>query len=80
MQDLLDGGTYIEKRLLEEEASVTIEDVTIKNSSSINNKLTFNDHVSKLCQKAKQKIHALARASNCMSKEKLIIFMYFSPL
>ena len=79
MQYLLDGGAYIEKRLLEE-ASVTIEEITIKNSSSINNKLTFNDHVSKLCQKAKQKIHALARASNCISKEKLRILMDFSPL
>ena len=48
MQYLLDGGAYIEKRLLEE-ASVRIEEITIKNSSSINNKLTFNDHVSKLC-------------------------------
>ena len=45
-----------------EEASITIEDTTIKNSSSkkllgvlTDNKLTFNDHVSKLCEKVSQK-------------------------
>ena len=41
----------------------------------INNQLIFSDHVSKLCEKASQNINALARASNCMSKEKLRILM-----
>lgn len=67
----------------------TSEDTTIKNSSSkklpgvlINDKLTFNDHVSKLCQKASQKVHALVRVSNFMSEEKLRILMnaFFTSL
>lgn len=67
----------------------TFEDTTIKNSSSkklpgvlINDKLTFNDHVSKLCQKASQKVHALVRVSNFMSEEKLRILMnaFFTSL
>ena len=58
-----------------------IEDTTITNRSKklpgilIDNKLTFNDHASKLCKNASQKIHALAPASNYMSKEKLKILM-----
>ena len=65
------------------------EDTTIKNSSSkklprvlINDKLTFNDNFSKLCQKASQKIHALVRVSNFMSEEKLRILMnaFFTSL
>ena len=58
-----------------EETSITIEDTTIKNSSLktlpgvlIENKLIFNDHVCKLCEKTSKKIHALARVSNYMSK------------
>ena len=47
----------------------------------IDNKLTFNHHVSKLCEKVGQKIHVFARASNQMSKEKLRILMnaFFTP-
>ena len=37
----------------------------------IDNKLNFNEHISKLCKKVSQKIHALARISNFMSTEKL---------
>ena len=51
---------------------------TITNSKSekllgvtIDHKLTFNEHVSNLCNKANQKLHALARVSNYMTKEKL---------
>ena len=65
-----------------EETSIRIEETTIKNSSSkkllgvlIDNKLTFNYYVSKLCKEVSQEIHALVRASNCMSKEKLRILM-----
>ena len=65
-----------------EEASIIIEDTTITSSSYkkllgvlIDNKLTFNDHASKLGKKASQKIYALTRASNYTSKEKLRILM-----
>ena len=60
------------------EASVKIDDTDIKSSSSkkllgllIDNKLTFNKHVSKLCKKASNKLYALARISNYMTKGKL---------
>lgn len=59
----------------EKETSITIKDTTIKNSSFktlpgvlIENKLIFNDHVCKLCEKTSKKIHALAGVSNYMSK------------
>ena len=42
---------------------------------TIDNKLKFGEHVSKLCKKASQKIHALARISNFMSQDKLRIIM-----
>ena len=65
-----------------DEASIKIDDTDIKSSSSkkllgviIDNKLTFNEHVSKLCKKASNKLHALARISKYMTKDKLRIIM-----
>ena len=40
----------------------------------INNKLTFNEHVSKPCKKSSNKLHALARISKYMTKDKLKTF------
>ena len=65
-----------------DEASIKIDDTDIKSSSSkkllgviIDNKLTFNEHVSKLCKKASNKLHALARTSKYMTKDKLRTIM-----
>ena len=43
--------------------------------------LTFNEHVSKLCKKASQKLHAIARISNYLNKNKLRLIMnvFFCP-
>ena len=38
---------------------------------TIDNKLDFNEHVSKICNKASRKLHALARISNLMNPQKL---------
>ena len=46
----------------------------------IDNKLNFNEHISKLFKKVSQKIHALARISNFMSTEKLIFLFTMSIL
>ena len=53
---------------------VKIEDSQVFNSKSkkllgitIDNNLTFNEHVSHLCKKASQKLHALARVSGYMN-------------
>ena len=61
---------------------LNVEDEVIECSSSvkllgvtIDNKLNFDEHVSKLCKKASQKIHAFARISNFMSQDKLRIIM-----
>ena len=66
-----------------DEASIKIDDTDIKSSSSkkllgviIDNKLTFNEHVSKLCKKASNKLHALARISKYMTKDKLRTVIY----
>ena len=67
--------------------NITVDNQTIFNSSCENicginfdNKLKFNTHVIKLCNKASQKLHALARISNFLSinQKKLIInaFIY----
>ena len=42
---------------------------------NIDNFLTFNEHVSKLCKKASQKLHAIARISNHLNKKKLRLIM-----
>ena len=41
----------------------------------IDNKLNFHEHVSKLCKKGNQKLHALARISKYLSSDKLKIIM-----
>ena len=65
-----------------DEAFIKIDDTDIKSSSSkkllgalIDNKFTFNEHVSKLCKKASNKIHALARISKYVTKDKLRTIM-----
>ena len=65
-----------------DEASIKIDDTDVKSISSkkllgviIDNKLTFNEHVSKLSKKASNKLHALARISKYMTKGKLRIIM-----
>ena len=42
---------------------------------SIDNELKFNEHVSKLCKKASQKLHALSRVSPYMSENRRRIIM-----
>ena len=65
-----------------DEASIKINDNDIKSSSSkkllgvlVDNKLTSNEHVSKLCKKTRNKLHALARISKYMTKGKLKTIM-----
>ena len=41
----------------------------------LDNKLDFNDHITNICKKANSKLHALARVSNLMNKDKLRILM-----
>ena len=60
-----------------DETSIKIDDTYIKSSSSkkllgvlMDNKHTFNEHVSKLCLKASNKLHPLARISKYMTKDK----------
>ena len=55
----------VEKEVIECSYSVKLLGVTI------DNKLNFDEHVTKLCKKVSQEIHALARISNFMSQEKL---------
>ena len=42
---------------------------------TINNKLDFDQHTQRLCSKANQKLHALARISKYLCKDKLKIIM-----
>ena len=66
----------------QEEVSVELGDENIAGSTSvdvlgvkIDNNLNFNEHVSKLCKKGSQKLHALARISKHLSKDKLKLIM-----
>ena len=65
-----------------DEACITVDNNLIKASASvkllgvtIDNKLNFNEHVSKICKKVSTKLHALARVANYMSSEKLRVIM-----
>ena len=65
-----------------------MDDLILKTSKSkellrinIDHFLTFNEHVSKLCKKASQKLHTIARISSYLNKNKfiLIINAFFCP-
>ena len=65
-----------------EEVNLNLDDLITKNNKSekllginIDNFLTFNEHVSKICKKASQKLHAIARISSYLSKNKLRLVM-----
>ena len=62
----------------QDEVSANIEGEIIKGNASvkllgvhIDNKLDFNDHVSKLCKKATLKLYALSRVAHYMSTDNL---------
>ena len=61
-------------------ATVGNENITANDSVkllgvTIDNKLNFNEHVTKLCKKANHKYLALVRVSNHMSQEKMRLIM-----
>ena len=65
----------------QDNVSVTLGKETIKNSNSfeflgikIDVKLNFTEHVTDLCKKANQKLHALARISYYLNEDKLNFF------
>ena len=62
--------------------SVTLGNKTIEESNSvellvvnIDTNPNFNDHVTSLCKKANQKLHAMARISKYLNEDKLKILM-----
>ena len=65
----------------DQNVSVKVEKFEFSNTVSekllgvaIDNKLTFKPHVTNLCKKASQKLHALSRVSNYMNlKQKMVI-------
>ena len=59
----------VEEEVIECSRSVKLLGVTIDNN------LKFGEHVTKLCIKASQKLHALARISKYMSQDKLRLIM-----
>ena len=66
----------------DKEISLILNNEIIECSSSVkllgitlDNKLNFKEHISKLCKKVSAKLHALARISNFMSQDKLRVLM-----
>ena len=62
----------------DESCTAKIEDFNIKNSTKekllgakFDSNLSFENHVTSLCKKASQKLHALGRISHCMDLTKL---------
>ena len=67
--------------------SVNVDKFKVVNSKSkkllgvkIDSKMTFNDHVSGICTKASQRLHALSRISNYMNLEQRKTNMTFYSL
>ena len=66
----------------ENEEHITIDDETIKSEKTvkllgitIDNKLNFDEHISKILKKVNLKLHALARISHVLSSDKLRVVM-----
>ena len=64
------------------EIEINVEEETIECENfvkllgvTLDNKLNFNEHVSNICKKASQKLHALARVSNYICQDKLRTLM-----
>ena len=64
------------------DVSIILENDTIDCSNSVkllgitvDKKLNFSEHISKLCKKVSSKLHALARISNLMNQSKLRLIM-----
>ena len=64
-----DLSIIIDNDVIECSRSVKLLGVTI------DNKLDFNEHISKLCKTVSTKLHDLARVSNIMSRDKLRLLM-----
>ena len=72
----------------DESLSMKIRTFDIQNTHSqkllgvtLDNKLTFTPHVTNMCTKASQKLHALGRVSGYMNlKQRKIIMNYFALL
>ena len=64
-----DISLMIGKELIKGSKSVKLLGITI------DNKLNFNEHVTKVCDKASQKLHILARVATYMNTDKLRILM-----
>ena len=64
-----DISIIIDNEVIECSKSVKLLGITI------DSKLDFSEHVSKLCKKVSSKLHALARISNFMSQDKLRLLM-----
>ena len=62
-----DGNVFVnvDNEIIESSKNVKLLGITI------DNKLDFTEHVSKICSKASKKIHAIARISNLMNSNKL---------
>ena len=65
-----------------EDKSIRLGNETVVSSRSvellgvkIDEHLNFNEHITKLCKKGNQKLHALARISKYLNKDKLKILM-----
>ena len=65
-----------------EKVNLNLDDLIVKNSKSekllgvnIDKFLTFNKHVSKLCKKASQKLHVIARISSYLNKNEPRLIM-----
>ena len=61
-----------------EQVNLNLDDLIIKTSKSekfpgikIDHFLTFNEHISKLCRKVSQELHAIARISGYLNKNKI---------
>ena len=72
-----------------EELSTKVDNLDIKNSKcqkllgiEIDNKLTFTDHITSICTKVSQKLHALSRIGNYMTlhQRKIILKTFFQSL
>ena len=63
------------KKLIQEKLQIDSNEIKSKNSVTIDNRLSFDDHISKLCNKASMQLNAIFRLKKYMTQKELEVVL-----
>ena len=63
------------KKLIQEKLQIDSNEIKSKNSVTIDNRLSFDDHISKLCNKASMQLNVIFRLKKYMTQKELEVVL-----